>query len=48
MIPNGEGRNFLAVTKLSALPRGVTSKHDGDFYCLRCLHSFRTKSKLEP
>ena len=23
------------------------SKHDGDFYCLNCFHSFRTKNKLE-
>ena len=33
--------------KLSALLRGITSKHNGDFYCLNCLHSFRTKNKLE-
>ena len=30
-----------------ALWRGITSKHYGDFYCLNCLHSFRTKNKLE-
>ena len=35
MIPNGEG-------KLSALLKGVTSKNNVDFYCLICLHSFRT------
>ena len=23
------------------------SKHYGDFYCLNCLHSFRTKNKLQ-
>ena len=23
--------------------RGLTSKHRGDFYCLNCLHSFRTE-----
>ena len=33
--------------KLSAILRGITSKYYGDFYCLNCLHSFRTKSKLE-
>ena len=32
--------------KLSALSRGITSKNYGDF-CLNCLHSFRTKHKLE-
>ena len=43
MIPNGEGWLYIAVKKLSALLRGITSKHDGDFYCLNCLHSFRKK-----
>ena len=33
--------------KLPALSRGVTSKHNGDYNCLNCLHSFRTKHKLE-
>ena len=33
--------------ELSALLRGVTSKHYGDFCCLNCLHYFRTKNKLE-
>ena len=27
---------------LSRLFRGITSNRDGDFYCLNCLHSFRT------
>ena len=39
--------NYLAVKKLSALLRGITSKHHGDFYCLNCFHSLKTKSKLE-
>ena len=29
--------------KMSALLREILSKHDGDFYCLNCLHSFKTK-----
>ena len=33
--------------KLSALLRGITSKHHGDFYCLNYLHSFRTENKLK-
>ena len=33
--------------KLSALLRGITSKKNGDFYCLNCLHPYRTKNKLE-
>ena len=47
IIPNGEGWHCLAVKKLSALLRGITSKTNSDFYCLNCLHSFRTKNKLE-
>ena len=34
--------------KLSALLRGITSKNNDGFYFLNCLHSFRTKNKLEP
>ena len=37
--------HYLAVKKLSTLLRGITSKHRGNFYCLNCLHSFRTKNK---
>ena len=47
MISNGEGWDYLIVKKLSALLRGILSKHDGDFYCLNCLLSFTTKSKLD-
>ena len=49
MIPNEEkqGWYYLAVKKLSALQRGITSKHDGDFSCLNCLHSYRTGNKLK-
>ena len=52
MIPNGgkckaksEGQqwHYLALRKLSALLRGITSKHNGDFYYLNCLHFFKTK-----
>ena len=47
MVPNGEGQRYLALRKLSALLRGITSKYVRDSYCLNCLHSFRTKNKLE-
>ena len=40
MIPNGERWHGLAVKKLAALLRGITSKHDGNFYCLNCLNNF--------
>ena len=40
MIPNGEGWDYLAVKKQSALLRGMASKDNGDFYFLNCFHSF--------
>ena len=33
--------------KLSALLHEITSKHRGNFYCLYCLHSFRTENKIK-
>ena len=42
MITDGEKWHYLAVKNLPALFKGITSKHDGDFYCINCLHSFRT------
>ena len=47
MIPNEEEWHDFAVKELSALLRRITSKHHGDFYCLNCLYSFSTKTKLE-
>ena len=32
---------------LSALLRRIISKHNSNFNCLNCLHSFSTKNKLE-
>ena len=47
MISNGEKQwHYLAVKKLSALLRGIASKHGG-FYCLNCFCSFATKNKLQ-
>ena len=37
----------FSVKKSSALIRGTTFKHHGDFYCLNCLHSFATEKRLE-
>ena len=33
--------------KTISLIKRITSKNNGYFYCLNCLHSFRTKNKLE-
>ena len=32
---------------MSALFRGITSKHDEDFSCLNCFHSYTTEKKLK-
>ena len=45
MIANGEKWHYLAVNKLSALLRGITSKNYTDIYYSNCLHSFRAKNK---
>ena len=36
--------HYLTLKSLSALLREITSKYYRDFYCLNCLHSFRTKN----
>ena len=46
-ITDGEKWHYLAVTKLSVLLKEITSNHNGDFYCLNCFHTYRTKNKLE-
>ena len=46
MISNGENWHYLAVRSLSGLLRGISSNHDGDYYCLNCFHSYRTENKL--
>ena len=46
VISNGENWHYLAVKSLSRLLRGISSNHDGDYYCLNCFHSYRTENKL--
>ena len=43
MISDGEKWHYLTVRSLSALLKGITSKHKGDSYCLNCFHSFASK-----
>ena len=49
MIPKVEKErwHYFAVKKLSPLLRETKSKHQGDFYCLNCLHSFRTEDEFK-
>ena len=46
MLSNGKNWHYLAAKGLSRLLRGMTSNHDGDYYCLNCFHSYRTENKL--
>ena len=43
IIPNGERWNYIAVKQVSPL----STKHNGNFSCSTCLHSFRIKIILE-
>ena len=47
MITDGEKWHDLVVKSFSALFRGITSKHDGEFYCLNCFQSYTTENKLK-
>ena len=44
---NNKKWHYLFVKKLSALLKGITSKHVGDFYCLNCFHSYSTQDNLK-
>ena len=46
MILPREKMHYFAVKNIGTIKR-ITWKNNGDFYYLDCLHSFRTKSKLE-
>ena len=47
MITDGTGCwHYLAVKRIPGLLRGITSNHNGDFYCLNCFHSYTTEKKL--
>ena len=47
MITDGKKWHYLALKSLSALFRGITSKHGGDFYCLNCFQSYTTENKFK-
>ena len=44
---NSEKMALSCYKKLSAIFRLIRSNHNGDFYCINCLHSFRSESKLK-
>ena len=47
MITDGEKWHYLAVKNLRRLLRGITSNHNGDFYCLNCFYSYSTETRLK-
>ena len=44
---NDKDWHYLAVKSISGLLKGITWKHNGDFYCLNCFHSYTTEKKLK-
>ena len=48
MISNNDGKwHYLAVKNIQGLLRGITSNHNGDFYCLNCFYSYTTERRLK-
>ena len=48
MITEGHGKwHYVAIKIISGLLRGITSTHNGDFYCLNYFQSYRTQNKLK-
>ena len=47
IITNGGKWDYFAVKSLSVLGRGKTSKNNGDFFCLKWLHSLRIETNLK-
>ena len=39
--------HYIPAKSLSVLLRGITSNLKGHFYCLNCIHSYRTEKKLK-
>ena len=42
-----DNNNKKSINSISKLFRGITSNHNGAFYCLRCLQSYRTDNALK-
>ena len=39
--------HYVTVKNIFGLLRGITSNHNGDFYCLNSFHSYTAKEKLK-
>ena len=47
MITDGKKWHYLAIISIPMLFSGITSKYNGDFFCLNCFSSFRTENALK-
>ena len=47
MVTEGKKWHYLVVKTLSAFPRGITSNHNGYFYCLNCFIHIVQKINLK-
>ena len=47
MITDNKKWHYLAIKSIPKLLRGITSNHNGDFYCLNCFHSYTTEKKIK-
>ena len=47
MITDGKRLHYHTVKNLSALLKGISSNHVGNFYCLNCFHWYRAKVKFK-
>ena len=46
MITDGKKWHYIVVKNLSKLLRGVSSNHNGDYYCLNCFTLIELKINL--
>ena len=50
LLMTAEGKDiwhYIAIKSIPALLPGLSSTHNGDYYCLNCFHSYRTEEKLK-
>ena len=45
IITDNKNWHYLAIKSIPKLLSGITSNHNGDFYCLNCFHLYTTEKK---
>ena len=46
-ITDGGKMALSCCKKWSPLLKGITSNHDGEFFCLNCFHSYTSRNKVK-